>query len=242
MELDDLKRIKNTVGNCTLNDVLLSVVAGSMRHYLNEKNQLPDKTLVVGVPISTRAADANNAEGGNEVAGMRLNLRTDIEDPVERLRAINHDAVSSKAYANAIGAERMTTVLNSIPSGIASLGMRVMATTGLSARTPVAHTIVTNVPGPQFPLYFCGAKASLWIGLGCLMDGLGLFHTVNSYNGYVFLSFVCCREMMPDPDFYHQCINRSLEEHLSAVREMPNPHAKQVKQLKAKSKAVPTLR
>ena len=229
MELDDLKFIKNTVGDCTLNDVLLSVVAGALRHYLKEKEDLPDSTLVVAVPISTRTAETTNAEGGNEIAGMRLNLRTDIENPIERLRAINHDAVSSKAYANAIGAERMTTVLNSIPSSIFSLGMRVMATTGLSARTPVAHTVVTNVPGPQFPLYFCGAKASLWIGLGCLVDGLGLFHAINSYNGCVFLSFVCCREMMPDPDFYHQCINRSMQEHLSEARALSEPRTKQIK-------------
>lgn len=230
MELAKLKFIKNTAGHCTLNDVLLSLTGGAMRHYLTEYSDLPEQSLVVGVPISARTEEDTNTEGGNKVTGMRLNLRTDVADPLERLRAINRDAINSKVYANAIGAERMVTVLNSIPSGIASLGMRAMAITGLSARSPIAHTIVTNVPGPQFPLYFCGAKASLWIGLGCVMDGMGLFHTVNSYNGYVFLSFVCCRKMMPDPDFYHQCINRSLQEHMEAAQAIaakPKPKVRE---------------
>lgn len=240
MELDKLKFIKNVVGDCTLNDLLLSIVGGTLRHYLNASNELPKDSLVVAVPINTRTEANTNAEGGNEIAGMRLNLRTDIEDPLERLRAIHRDAISSKAYANAIGAERQMTIVNSIPSGIASLGMRTLATTGLSARSPLSHTAVTNVPGPQFPLYFCGAKASLWIGVAFVIDGSGLVHTVNSYNGYVFLSFISCRELMPDPDFYHQCINKSLEEHLAAAESLskanePKTSKKQTKKTSKKS-------
>lgn len=220
IDLSDLKFIKNTVGSCTLNDVLLSIVGGSMRYYLQEKGELPAGPLVVGVPISTRSESNTNADGGNEVAGMRLSLRIDIEDPIERLKETHRDAMDSKAYANAIGAERLTTMINTIPSGLTSLGMRAMAVTGLGARSPISHTIVTNVPGPQFPLYFCGAKAMFWIGLGCVMDGMGLFHTINSYNGNVFLSFVSCRSMTPDPDFYHQCINRSLDDHMKGAKAL----------------------
>ena len=226
MDLAELKFIKNTVGQCTLNDVLLSIVGGTLRMYLKDKRELPSSSLVVGVPISTRNASNINTEGGNEVAGMRLNLRTDIASPLKRLQAINQDAISSKAYASAIGVERMTTMINSLPSGLTSLGMRVMATTGLAARTPMAHTIVTNVPGPQHPMYFCGAKASAWIGLGCLLDGMGLFHTINSYNGNVFLSFLACREMMPDPDLYHHFINRSIQEHLVAAQAQAKTRAR----------------
>lgn len=236
MELDKVKSIKNAVGNCTLNDVLLSIVGGTLRHYLKASNELPKDSLVVAVPISTRTTDTTTADGGNEIAGMRVNLRTDIDDPIERLKAINQDAISSKAYANAIGAERQMAIVNSIPSGIASLGMRTLATTGLSARSPMSHTAVTNVPGPQFPLYFCGAKASLWVGVAFVIDGSGLVHTVNSYNGYIFLSFISCRELMPDPDFYHQCINKSLEEHLTAAAAISDaPVKRTTKKAKAKT-------
>ena len=236
MELGDLKFIKNTAGECTLNDVVLSITAGAMRHYLLARNDLPTQSLVVAVPISTRSADNTNAEGGNEVAIMRLNLRTDIAEPLARLHAINEDALSTKAYANAIGAERMTTVLDSIPSGLASLGMRAMTSTGLASRSPFAHTAVTNVPGPQFPLYLCGARASLWIGLGCLLDGMGLFHTINSYNGYMFISYLSCREMMPDPDFYHQCMNRSLQDHMEAAKAASQARPEPKTQTKAKTR------
>jgi hypothetical protein len=56
--------------------------------------------------------------------------------------------------------------------------------------------------------------------MGCVMDGMGLFHTINCYNGYVFLSFLSCRSMMPDPDFCHQCINRSLDEHMRGAKAL----------------------
>lgn len=111
-----------------------------------------------------------------------------------------------------------------------------MTSTGLAARTPFAHTSVANVPGPQFPLYFYGAKASLWIGLGCLLDGMGLFHTVNSYNGYMFISYLSCREMMPDPDFYHQCMNRSLQEHMEAARAVSKPKPAPITRANARKK------
>ncbi|NKI15928.1 wax ester/triacylglycerol synthase family O-acyltransferase [Spongiibacter sp. KMU-166] len=217
MELAQLKAIKNAAGNCTLNDVMLSIVGGTMRHYLSEKGELPDSSLVSLVPISTRTKDNVNAEGGNEASTMNVSLRTDIADPLERARAINEDAVRSKVYAQAIGIERISTVIDSIPTSLMSLGMRVAADTGLQSKAPMPHTTVTNVPGPQFPLYFCGAKVSLAMGLGCLMDGQGLFHTVTSYNGYASLTFVSCRKIMDDPEFYHQCINRSLQEHIDAV-------------------------
>lgn len=212
MNLQDLKEIKNIVGDCTLNDVVLSIVGGAMRRYLMEKGELPEHSLVAGVPISTRSVEQNTTEGGNQVAGMRLHLRTDIADPLQRLRLIHQDAVASKAYANAIGVERMSTILNSIPAGLASVGMRVVSSTHLAARAPLLHTIITNVPGPQFPMYMAGAKAGLWLGAGCPLDGTGLFHTVNSYYGSITLTFICCRKMMPDPDFYHQCITGAFHE------------------------------
>ena len=229
MELDQLKAVKNAAGNCTLNDVLLSIVSGTMRHYLSEKGEMPNSSLVATVPVSTRTKDNINAEGGNEASVMNVSLRTDIADPLERLKAINEDAVRSKIYAQAIGIERISTVMNSIPTSLMSLGMRVAADTGLQSKAPMPHTTVTNVPGPQFPLYFCGAKVSLSMGLGCLMDGQGLFHTVTSYNGYVSLTFVSCREMMDDPEFYHQCINRSLQEHVDAADALAKPKRKKGK-------------
>ncbi|TXS95522.1 wax ester/triacylglycerol synthase family O-acyltransferase [Parahaliea maris] len=218
VELEAMKAIKNTVGDCTLNDVVLAVFGGALRKYLQDKDELPEGSMVAGVPISTRRPDQHNAGGGNAVAGMRLTLGTDIEDPLQRLRAINADAVASKAYANAVSASLMVDVAESVPTSVAALGMRLMAATGLTSRNPVVHTIVTNVPGAQTPVYMCGAKAINWIGAGCPVDGVGLFNTINSYNGLMSLAFICDRDMMPDPQFYQDCIQESFTELETAAR------------------------
>jgi WS/DGAT/MGAT family acyltransferase len=219
--LEQVKQIKNAAGDCTLNDVVLAIVSGAMRRYLLAKDELPASPLIAGVPISTRSRDATNAEGGNSVAGMRINLRTDVADPLERLHLINADAVASKAYANAVGAQRMVNVAESIPSSVAALGMRVAAAINLGSRSPIVHTIVTNVPGPQVPMYMRGARAVSWYGAGCPTDGMGLFHTINSYCGQIVVAYLACRKMLPDPAFYDECIRESFAELEAAVMALP---------------------
>jgi len=221
MELDRLKTIKNAVDECTLNDVVLSISSGALRRYLADKDELPESSLIAGVPISTRSSDNVNASGGNSVSGMRVSLRTDIADPVMRLKKIHTDAVASKVYANAVGAQRLVDIAESIPSSVAALGMRVIAATGLSSRIPLIHTVVTNVPGPQVPIYMCGAKGLLWLGAGVLLDGMGLFITINSYNGIINIAFISDRAMMPDPEFFTECISESFHELERAVLSPP---------------------
>jgi len=226
MKLERIKAIKNAVGDCTVNDVMLAIVSGGLRHYLEAKSELPEFSLIAGVPISTRTPKEVDASGGNSVSGMRLSLRTDIADPLERLIMINADAVASKVYANAVGAQRLVDIAETIPSSVAALGMRIISATGLGARNPVAHTIVTNVPGLQAPIYMCGAEALLWLGAGPLMDGMGLFNCINSYNGTVAIAFVSDRDMMPDPDFYAECIEKSFRElERAALRTRAKPKA-----------------
>jgi len=217
IELDRLKAIKNAVGQCTLNDVVLSIVSGALRRYLTDKNELLESSLIAGVPMSTRTHEEANTSGGNSVSGMRLSLRTDIADPLERLIMINADAVASKVYANAVGAQRLVDIAESIPSSIAALGMRIISATGLSSRNPVIHTVVTNVPGLQVPIYMCGAKGLLWLGAGPILDGMGLFNCINSYNGILAIAFVCDRDMMPDPEFYSECLEESYRELEGAI-------------------------
>jgi hypothetical protein len=171
---------------------------------------------------------------------MRVSLRTDIADPVNRLIMINADAVASKIYANAVGAQRLVDIAESIPSSVAALGMRIISTTGLSSRNPVIHTIVTNVPGLQVPIYMCGAKGLLWLGAGPLLDGMGLFNTINSYNGIVNIGFVSDRSMMPDPEFYTECIKKSFIELEQAVApSQKNSTAKTVEKKKRTRKKYP---
>jgi len=103
--------------------------------------------------------------------------------------------------------------------------MRVAAALNLGSRSPVIHTIVTNVPGPQSPMYMRGARAVSWYDAGCPVDGMGLFHTINSYCGQIVVAYIACREMLPDPEFYDECIRESFAELELAALSVPRPAA-----------------
>lgn len=216
-DLGEVRRIKQAVAGATVNDVMLTIVAGAMRKYLEGKNELPEKSLVTGAPVNVR--DENEVgEGGNVVSMMSIALRTDIVDPLERLDALHREAGQSKAYHNAMGARMMTDISNSLPSHITALGFRAASAAGLLAGTkPIFNTITTNVPGPQVPLYMAGAKLVSLLGTGPCMDNMGLFHPVTSYNGKIAISFLSCREMMPDPSVYEDCLRDAFIELQRAV-------------------------
>ena len=102
------------------------------------------------------------------------------------LEKVHQTTVNSKEISNAVGARSMTDVTQTMPGVLAGISGRLVARTGLMSRlSPVANCVVTNVPGPQIPLYFTGAKLVANFGLGLPMEGMGLFHCVLSYNGEI---------------------------------------------------------
>lgn len=224
-DLKRLKAVKDGIADATINDVVLGLIGGAMRRYLSLHKALPAESLVTAVPVSTRAP-GEVGDGGNQVSGMRIYLRTDVADPVERVRLIHQDAVQSKAYQNAIDARRLSDLSTSLPSGLMAAGLRMATGAGINRRRPLFHTIVTNVPGPQVPLYMCGSRMVWWFGAGALFDGMGLFHTVNSYCGRVAVAYLSCRKLLPDPEVYDRCILESFEEMEKAVSELPPPAPK----------------
>jgi WS/DGAT/MGAT family acyltransferase len=217
MDLASIRAIKNAVEGATVNDVIVSIVGGALRHYLLEKHELPETSLSAATPISVRSENERGS-GGNRVSAMFMSLATDIADPEQRLRAVHESAVESKAYANALGAETLTDITQGISAQVASLGVR--AATALALRpdtTLPAQVVVSNVPGPQVPLYMGGARLHTLLGLGPVLDSMGLFHAVLSYHGAISIMFVACREMLPDPGFYARCIERAFDELKQAV-------------------------
>ena len=210
--LADIKQIRKRVEGCTVNDVILAIVGGSMRRYLEHHRELPFETLSAFAPISTRTPDQVGT-AGNQVSGMFVALHSDEADPVTRLERVYRTTQSSKELTQAVGARSMTDVTQTMPGAMAGLAGRLVARTGLMSRlTPVAHTVVTNIPGPQVPLYFTGAKMVATFAMGLPMEGIGLFHAVLSYNGDITVSITGCREQMPDPSFYAECIEASFRE------------------------------
>jgi WS/DGAT/MGAT family acyltransferase len=214
-DFEVIRAIKNTQPGTTVNDVMLTIVAGGLRKYLESKDELPEQSLVTGCPIDVRSVKERSA-GGNMVGFMNVALRTDIVNPSERLAAVHAEAQSAKAYAEALGPRFAVDLTDVMPGNVLSLALRTASATGMAEASVVFNTIVTNVPGPPVQLYMCGAALVDSISLGPLMPNVGLFHivysTVQDKKGTINLSFSACRSMLPDPGFYAQCLQESHDE------------------------------
>lgn len=196
--LEEVKEIKRAFG-ATVNDVVQTIVAGALRKYLDGRDELPDKSLIATCPVSVRGEDEKDVIGSNRVSAMFSSLHTDIADPVERLHAIHEANKGAKEEHNAIGADILTNWAEFAAPTTFSLAARMYTGLGLAARHPVIHNLViSNVPGPPFPLYFAGAKLVGLNPLGPVMDGAGLNITILSYVDNINWGLIACRELMPD--------------------------------------------
>jgi diacylglycerol O-acyltransferase len=240
-ELETIKKIKNVVGG-TVNDVMLAICSGALRHYLIEKDELPEASLISLCPINTRTAetDSANLQTGNNVSSMAVALRTDIEDTKERLQAICEETRNAKELTKAIGAKTMLEYAQYMPTTLSALGAKVAAEQGLANHMdPVFNTVTTNVPGPPIPLYSNGARLVSGFGLGIVQDMVGLFHTIGSYCGQATISITCCRSMMPDPAHYADLLRQSMDELDGAFLDTPKPVKKPKKAAKKTTAKTP---
>jgi diacylglycerol O-acyltransferase / wax synthase len=243
-DLAVIRKAREAVPGATVNDAILSIVGGALRQYLIDKGELPVKSLVAGAPVNVRRQDEAQS-GGNQVSMMSIPLGSDVADPLQRLHSVHSDAQGSKAYHEAVGARFMTDMTHSLPAELAALGVRAALSSGLMAgMKPIFNTIVTNVPGPQVPLYMRGAHVVRSYGLGPCIDNMGLFHAVTSYDGQIAVSFQACRAMMPDPGFYEECLQQAYEDLQAALASPAGSPAKhkvavtQSKKAATKSKKV----
>jgi len=214
--LQDVRAIKSCVAGATVNDVVLAICGGALRRYLEAKMELPDQSLVAMAPVSVRGADQHGALG-NQVSAMTVMLGTQVADPLERLAAVQASSASSKALSNAVGAKLLTDYSQFIPSTTAAMAARLYTQLGLGNQVNLPfNCVVTNVPGPQVPLYSAGARLITQYGLGPVYDGMGLMFPVFSYCGHINIAVNACREMMPDPEFFAECLQASFDELRSA--------------------------
>jgi diacylglycerol O-acyltransferase len=212
-DLDEVKAMKSSIDSMTINDVLVTVVAGALRKYLDSKGEPLTLSPMAMIPVSFRGEEERDA-GGNLVTAMSMAIHSEIEDPLARLHAVHEESLSSKGYTEAIGARTALDLAQIIPPQIASLAMlrtgtRLMFAAGTAA--PV-NTVITNVAGSQRPLYLCGAQLVGCAGFGPIMDSVGLFHAIMSCNGKISIAINACRNLMPDPAFYAECIQASYDE------------------------------
>jgi diacylglycerol O-acyltransferase / wax synthase len=207
---EDLWATRGAVAGATVNDATLTFVGAGMARYLTEKGEAPDRPLVAVCPISTRRAGETTNLEGNQLAMMRTSLCTDIDDPVERMAAIAKSTAATKAQQKGVGAEVLREMSQALPGALMGLAMKAAARL---PRTPtVANTMITNVPGPHEPYYCSGAQVLVGTGMGPVTDGLGLMHAVTTYGGLFECAVTSCREMIPDAEFYMQCLSDALED------------------------------
>jgi len=210
--LQDVKDIKNSVASTTVNDAAITIVGGALRLYLQSKGELPDVSLAAMAPINVRD-NKEQGTGGNVVSQMTVQVRSDIEDPLQRLIAVNEGTRHAKELTNAVGAKTMTDYSQFIPSTLTAQAARLSSRWGLMNQLkPLYNCVITNVPGPQVPIYSTGAKMVANFGTGPILDSMGLFHVISSYCGDFTISTTSCRDMMPDPAFYTECLRQSFDE------------------------------
>ncbi|MEE8524517.1 MAG: wax ester/triacylglycerol synthase family O-acyltransferase [Thermoanaerobaculia bacterium] len=216
LSLDRIKAIRKAAGG-TVNDVVLAICAGALRHYLEDKEDLPEKPLVAMVPVSVRAEDERGTMG-NKVSAMLVSLATDEDDPAVRLRKIRDSTTDSKIHHQAIGARTLSDVGEFIPFALAGVATRLYTRMHLADKLkPIFNLVITNVPGPQVPLYVGGAKLLVHVGFAPIFDGVGLILPIFSYAGTLAIGATSDRCIMPDLDVFTRHLETSLDELEQAV-------------------------
>lgn len=218
--LEGFKDIKNAVG-VTVNDVALGVIGGALQRYLESKGEAPaEGSLAAALPLNMRTRRGATEEN-NQVGSVFASLHTDIKDPIERLAAITNGTREAKLSGEASPLVDALKVAGVFSPALSKTVAGFWSRNELSRHIPLnISTCISNVPGPDFPLYCAGARMVDYYGLGVLTPGMGIFHLVFSYAGKITLSVLADRDIMPDPEFYHDCLVASYEEIYAATAKL----------------------
>ena len=195
-----------------VNDVILAVCAGALRRYLDERDELPTSPLIAQVPVSLRSDDDKTGVG-TKVGAMFASLATEIDDPLERLAAIHESTQGAKEMQKALAAEKIMGISETAPPAMINLAARTYTQAGLDRSIPpIMNLIISNVPGPPFPIYCAGAEIEALYPMGPLLYGTGLNITVFSYQDSVDFGFLTCRELVPDSWRLADAVHEALAE------------------------------
>ncbi len=183
--LADAKALKNAMGT-TVNDVVLAMCAGALRTYLLAGDELPEIPLVSVVPVSV-TPDVAELKGSNKISAMFVQLPSHIDDPLERLRFIHEGTKGAKEEHHALGATTLQNWAEHASPNVFAAAARLYTGMKLADRhRPVANLVISNVPGPDVPLYLGGSQLLGMFPLGPVMDGMGLNITIMSYLGVLY--------------------------------------------------------
>ncbi|HEX7059844.1 MAG TPA: wax ester/triacylglycerol synthase family O-acyltransferase [Solirubrobacterales bacterium] len=215
-DLDAFKRIKNVLGG-TVNDVVLAVVTGSLREWLHGRGiRTEGLELRALVPVSIRSED-DRGNLGNRIAAMRGPLPVYVEDPVRRLRVVSEQMEGLKRSKQALGAEVIARFNDFAPPTLLAQASRINFSTRLF------NLIVTNVPGPQMPLYVLGRELEEVFPVAFLPENHALAVAIMSYNGHINFGLLADYDSMEDAAEIAAGLSRSLEELEEAAASAATP-------------------
>ncbi|MFL6240077.1 MAG: WS/DGAT/MGAT family O-acyltransferase [Actinomycetes bacterium] len=213
-ELDDYKRVRKAYGG-TVNDVVLATVSGALREFLLMRGEpvATSTTLRAMVPVSVRA---ENQQGdlGNRVSSYFVDLPVGEPNPVVRLHQVSYAMKAHKEAGQSVGADAIIALSGYAPPTIHSAAARLAS--GMTRR--LFNLVVTNVPGPQFPLYAAGARMLEMYPVVPLAKGQGVCIGLTSYDGGVYYGLNADRDAMPDVDVLATCIEESLAELVAGAK------------------------
>jgi WS/DGAT/MGAT family acyltransferase len=210
-DLSDFKQIKNALGG-TVNDVVLAVVSLAIRRWLQSRGvRTEGLELRALVPMSIRSED-ERGQAGNRIAAMRGPLPVYVEDPIETLRVVQREMGDVKESKQALGAEVIAGLQDFAPPTLLAQASR------LNFSTRLFNMIVTNVPGPQFPLYLQGRELLELVPVAFLPENHALAVAIMSYNGTLAFALLADYDAMSDIEFIGQAIEDSVAELLEAAR------------------------
>jgi diacylglycerol O-acyltransferase / wax synthase len=215
LPFESVRAVKSAAG-VSVNDVVMALCAGALRRWLTDRDALPASPLIAGVPVSVRT-DEQKGTHGNRVSSMIAPLPTHLAEPKDRLRAA-HDAMrAAKDQHGALPADLLADVTQFAMPALAGQAARLSARLRLVERISPFNLIVSNVPGPNVPLYYAGAQLVSYLPLSAIADGQGLNITVISYGGQMHFGLIADRDLVPDLEDLADALAAELDELTAAV-------------------------
>ena len=202
MSLSQIKEVGKQAG-ATVNDMVLAICSGALRHYMLDKQALPKTPLIATVPVSVRQLNRT----GNQITYVMANLATNEGDSLKRLAKIGESTQSAKEEINHVSPDAATSFAV-MAQGFTAL-LNQLNITGFVP--PPANVTISNVPGPRQPLYFGDAKLVATYPLSVLIDGQSLNITVVSYCDTIGFGFMACRDIVPDVQAFAGYVEEAFE-------------------------------
>jgi WS/DGAT/MGAT family acyltransferase len=215
--VEEFDAIRRLVDGATVNDVVLAVCGGALRSHLQSLGELPEASLSAITPVQMPGKAA--AGSTPPLSWLRVQLGTDVADPVQRLTEIQaRSAAFSGTYGKTDDASGGAGQHAAAATLAMSGKMQGLLGLGTARRAPAANCTITNVAGPDVPLYLNGARMTYFSAIMPISDGMGLVFAVTSYDGRIIISPTSCRELLPDPEGFTQQLRDSFQDYLALAR------------------------